>query len=155
MAGYVPRTGADFEFAVEQLRNDGSRTSPSARVAPPTRGFGADNDSAESLVRDDLGNIVVAGTSATVPNQAEFALARFTFNGKLDPAFAGGGITRVDIGSAGDTAQAVAIDPVSKRIVVGGYSGPQATPTGRWPATRACRGAQARSRRSRALRPPM
>ncbi len=50
-------------------------------------------------------------------------------NGQLDPAFAGGGITRADIGPAGDTAQAVAIDPVSKRIVVGGYDGSQATPT--------------------------
>lgn len=129
MAGYAQRTGADFEFAVEQLRNDGSPDITFGSGGAAYTGFGADDDSAESLVRDDLGNIVVAGTSATVPNQAEFALARFTFNGKLDPAFAGGGITRVDVGSAGDTAQAVAIDPVSKRIVVGGYSGPQATPS--------------------------
>jgi uncharacterized delta-60 repeat protein len=127
MAGYAQRTGADYEFAVQQLRNDGSPDISFGTSSVAYAGFGADFDTAEGLVRDDLGNIVVAGTSSSGANQDLFALARFTATGKLDPAFAGGGITRADIGPGGDTAQDVAIDPVSKRIVVGGYDGPQAT----------------------------
>ena len=126
MAGYAQRTGADYEFALQQLRNDGSPDISFGSSSVAYAGFGADSDTAEGLVRDDLGNIVVAGTSSAGANQDEFALARFTPNGKLDPAFAGGGITRADIGPLGDTAQDVALDPVSKRIVVGGYDGPQA-----------------------------
>jgi uncharacterized delta-60 repeat protein len=126
MAGYAQRTGAGYEFAVLQLRNDGSPDITFGSSGAAYAGFGADSDTAEGLVHDDLGNIVVAGTSSAGANQDEFALARFTPNGKLDPAFAGGGITRADIGPLGDTAQDVAIDPVSKRIVVGGYDGPQA-----------------------------
>lgn len=127
MTGYAQRTGANFEFAVQQLRNDGSPDISFGTSSVTYAGFGADSDTAEGLVRDDLGNIVVVGTSSAGGNPEEFALARFTPSGKLDPAFAGGGITRADIGPLGDTAQDVAIDPVSKRIVVGGYDGPQST----------------------------
>ena len=102
------------------------RTSPSARAARPTPA------SAPTPTRPRGSSTTTSGTSWSPgrlragANQDEFALARFTPNGKLDPAFAGGGITRADIGPLGDTAQDVAIDPVSKRIVVGGYDGPQA-----------------------------
>ncbi len=126
MAGYAQRTGADYEFALQQLRNDGSPDITFGSSSVAYAGFGADSDTAEGLVRDDNGNIVVAGTSSPGANQDEFALARFTPTGQLDPTFAGGGITRADIGPLGDTAQDVALDPVSKRIVVGGYDGPQA-----------------------------
>ena len=129
MAGYAQRTGAGYEFAVQRLRNDGHPDITFGSGGVAYTGFGADDDTAEGLVRDDLGNVIVAGTSSAGGNQGEFALARFTANGKLDQAFAGNGITRADIGPGEDTAQAVAIDPVSKRIVVGGYSGSQMTPS--------------------------
>ena len=128
MVGYAQRTGAGYEFAVQQLRNNGTPDITFGASGVAYAGFGPDDDSAVGVVRDDLGNIIVAGTSG-LGNQGLFALARFTANGKLDPAFAGGGITRADIGPAGDTATGVAIDPISKRIVVGGYDGLQATPS--------------------------
>jgi uncharacterized delta-60 repeat protein len=128
MVGYAQRTGAGFEFAVQQLRNNGTPDITFGTSGAAYAGFGPDDDSAAGVVRDDLGNIVVAGESG-VGSQDLFALARFTPNGKLDPAFAGGGITRADIGPSGDTAADVAIDPISKRIVVGGYVGSQATPS--------------------------
>jgi uncharacterized delta-60 repeat protein len=127
LAGYAERTGAGFEFAVLQLRNDGHPDLTFGSSGVTYAGFGADDDTAEGLVRDDLGNIVVAGTTTPGAAQEQFALARFTPNGKLDSTFAGGGITRADIGPLADTAQDVAIDPVSKRIVVGGYDGPFST----------------------------
>lgn len=128
MTGYAQRTGLDSEFAVLQLRNDGQPDLTFGSSGVAYAGFGDADDSAEGLVRDDLGNIVVAGT--TNPPGAgndEFGLARFTPAGKLDPTFAGGGITKADIGPLADIAQDVAIDPVSKRIVVGGYDGPFST----------------------------
>jgi uncharacterized delta-60 repeat protein len=134
LAGYAERTGADFEFALLQLRNDGHPDLTFGSSGVAYAGFGDDNDSAEGLVRDDLGNIVVTGTTTLGAAQDQFALARFTSVGKLDPTFAGGGITRADIGPLADTAQDVAIDPVTKRIVVGGYDGPFST--GDWALAR-------------------
>jgi uncharacterized delta-60 repeat protein len=127
MAGYAQRAGADYEFALQQLRNNGTPDIAFGTSSVAYAGFGTANDSAEGVVRDDLGNLVVAGTTSTGALKDEFALARFTPNGKLDPTFAGGGINKVDVGPSGDTVQDVAIDPISKRIVVGGYDGPQAT----------------------------
>jgi uncharacterized delta-60 repeat protein len=135
MAGYAQRTGADYEFAVLQLRNDGAPDITFGSSGAAYAGFGDAFDTAEGIVRDDLGNLVVAGT--TDPAGAlndQFALARFTPNGALDPTFAGGGITKSDVGPAADTVQDVAIDPVSKRIVVGGYDGPVST--GDWALAR-------------------
>ena len=62
MAGYAQRTGLDNEFAVLQLRNDGTPDITFGSSGAAYAGFGDDGDSAEGLVRDDLGNIVVAGT---------------------------------------------------------------------------------------------
>jgi uncharacterized delta-60 repeat protein len=134
LAGYAERTGAGFEFALLQLRNDGHPDLTFGSSGGAYAGFGADDDTAEGLVRDDVGKIVVAGTSTTGAAQGQFALARFTPNGQLDPSFAGGGITRADIGPLADTAQDVAIDQVTKRIVVGGYDGPFST--GDWALAR-------------------
>jgi uncharacterized delta-60 repeat protein len=122
LAGYAQRTGLDSEFTLLQLRNDGHPDitfGPSGSGGVAYVGFGSADDTAEGIARDDLGNLVVAGT--TRPPGAEqdaFAIARFTATGKLDLSFAG---------PADENGQDVAIDPVSKRIVVGGYDGPFAT----------------------------
>jgi uncharacterized delta-60 repeat protein len=123
MTGYAQRTGAGYEFAVLQLRNNGTPDLTFGSSGAAYAGFGPADDFAEGIVRDDLGNIIVAGTTGS-GTSAQFALARFSPAGKLDPSFAGGGITKADIGPLADNAQSVAIDPVSKRIVVGGYVGP-------------------------------
>jgi uncharacterized delta-60 repeat protein len=134
LAGYAQRAGAGYEFALLQLRNDGMPDLTFGSSGVAYAGFGSVDDTAEGLVRDDLGKIVVAGTTDQGAALDQFALARFTPAGQLDPTFAGGGINKVDVGQLADTAQDVAIDPVSKRIVVGGYDGPFST--GDWALAR-------------------
>ena len=135
LAGYAQRTGLDSEFTLLQLRNDGHPDITFGSSGVAYAGFGAADDSPEGIARDDLGNLVVAGTTRpTGAEQDEFALARFTANGHLDPSFAGGGITKTDAGPGNDLGQDVAIDPISKRIVVGGYVGMFST--GPWAVAR-------------------
>ena len=73
---------------------------------------------AVAIQRD--GKIVAAGDSF-VGHRLEFALARYTADGKLDPSFGRGGTVLTDFGSWGGGA-AVAIDAHGK-IVVAGESG--------------------------------
>jgi uncharacterized delta-60 repeat protein len=128
LAGRAQITGLESEFTLLQLRNDGHPDITFGSSGVAYAGFGAADDFAEGIARDDLGNLVVAGTTRPPGGeQDEFALARFTVSGHLDPSFAGGGITKSDAGPGDDLGQDVAIDPISKRIVVGGYVGPFAT----------------------------
>lgn len=75
------------------------------------------------------GDIVVAGTAATVINEAqEFALARFTSTGELDPAFGNGGLVTTTFSNpccdtAFMTLSSLLVQPDGK-IVVGGVAPP-------------------------------
>ncbi len=71
-------------------------------------------DSLRALVLQADGKLVAAGTTG-----ADFAVARFTAAGALDPAFGTGGIALADFGRSGDAARAVALDSTG-RIVAGG-----------------------------------
>jgi uncharacterized delta-60 repeat protein len=135
LAGYAERTGSGFDFALLQLRNDGAPDITFGSSGAAYAGLPGADDSAEGIVRDDLGNLVVAGTTSPPGGDPDrFALARFTVHGQLDSTFAGGGINQMDIGPGEETGQDVAIDPVTKRIVVGGYDGTFAT--GPWALAR-------------------
>ncbi len=73
-------------------------------------------DTGQGVAIQTDGKIVVAGSSG-----GNFALARYTAGGGLDPSFSGDGLQTTDFGSA-DGATAVAIQG-DGRIVVGGISG--------------------------------
>lgn len=80
-----------------------------------------DDASAFAVALDGQGRIVVGGTSTVRRNGfdvTDFALARYTADGALDPTFDGDGIATTDVGGFG-VASAVAIDG-SGRIVVAG-----------------------------------
>jgi len=91
-------------------------------------GTGADNGNGIALQSD--GKIVVVGT--TTPNTADgsdFAVARLTADGTLDPAFgAGTGKTTIEFdlnaGTGADVATGVAIQPDGKIVVVGAATTP-------------------------------
>jgi uncharacterized delta-60 repeat protein len=67
------------------------------------------------------GAIVAVGQTtvmASSPDGADFALARYTPDGKLDPGFGRGGIVTTDIGD-NDDALAVALQPDGRIVAVG------------------------------------
>ncbi len=68
------------------------------------------------------GKIVVAGHSAPSPGVSDFALARFTSDGSLDPSFGNQGHAIFDLSTI-DGGSKLAIQ-ADGRIVVAGYTGP-------------------------------
>jgi uncharacterized delta-60 repeat protein len=73
---------------------------------------------ATSIAIDSHGRIVVAGTRCSADfHNCDFTLARYRWNGNLDPSFGAGGKVITDFGKR-DMGEAVAID--SGRIVVAG-----------------------------------
>jgi uncharacterized delta-60 repeat protein len=77
-------------------------------------------DMAYGMAVQPDGRIVVAGFS-NVRGNYDFALARYSGDGKLDPTFGAGGTVLTDIDAAGsyDEARAVAIQPDGRILAVG------------------------------------
>ncbi|MGF6884395.1 putative delta-60 repeat protein [Nocardia sp. GAS34] len=83
--------------------------------------LGTKADHANAVALQSDGKIVVAGSTVNPdPAQGEnFVLVRYTADGKLDPSFGQGGKVSTDFGGKADDAQALAIEPDGKIIVVG------------------------------------
>jgi uncharacterized delta-60 repeat protein len=90
----------------------------SGKVTTP---IGANSDIARAVAIDPQGRVVVAGEGFEGLNDFDFALARYTAAGTLDPSFNGSGKATTDFGTGSDGAHAVAIDPAG-RIVAAGSS---------------------------------
>ena len=80
--------------------------------APGGHGFGSAN--AVAVQRND--RIVIAGSTG---QSANFGLARFRSNGKLDRSFGDEGTVRVDFGGAEETAEDLAVQDDGRILVVG------------------------------------
>ncbi len=68
------------------------------------------------------GRIVVAGFATRAGIDGDFAVVRYNPDGTLDPSFGTGGVVTTDLGTRGDDARAVVIQP-DGRIVVAGSAG--------------------------------
>ncbi len=88
----------------------------------PTRRQDTNRDQAQSLIEDNNGKIVVAGSainSATVQNH-EVAITRHNADGSLDTAFGGGdGVVTTDMSAGDDIGYEVKQDSNNKYVVVG------------------------------------
>ena len=85
-----------------------------------TTDFGGTYDWAHATVIQRDGAIVAAGES-NASGTHDFAVARYTAAGALDPSFGSGGLVATDFGKSDDRAFAVALQP-DGRIVVAGVS---------------------------------
>jgi uncharacterized delta-60 repeat protein len=65
------------------------------------------------------GKIVVAGFAFTSPIDSDFAVARYTPQGQLDPSFGNGGLVTTNLGTNSDDARAITIQPDGKIVVAG------------------------------------
>jgi uncharacterized delta-60 repeat protein len=117
VAGY---SGADF--AVVRYEFDGTLDPTFNGGAPVTTSIQGNSDTAHGVAVDSDGRIVVAGASLNPASTAyDFAVARYTEAGALDPLFGTGGTVVTPIGatSIGGLGLGVRLD-TSGRIVVGG-----------------------------------
>ena len=121
----APRASASASGAGER--------SARAEIGAGTLGFGADaatatdfegrEDDAHAVAVQDDGKLVVAGSSSA-PDQERvyFVLSRYLPDGRLDPAFGGGGTVVTDLASGDGGAEDVLIMG-DGRIVAAGYGG--------------------------------
>jgi uncharacterized delta-60 repeat protein len=86
-----------------------------------TTDFGG-NELATAMALQGDGKIVVVGYTGGA--DSDFALARFSPNGKLDTSFSGDGKQVTDLGGTADRAQGVALQGNGKIVVVG-FAGTQ------------------------------
>jgi uncharacterized delta-60 repeat protein len=76
-------------------------------------------DSANAVAVQPDGKIVVAGEAQRTLIDFDFAVARYNPDGTLDHSFGGDGIVTTDLGTQGDGATGVAIQPDGKIVATG------------------------------------
>ena len=77
-------------------------------------------DSANSVVIDGQGRIVVAGSARVGANQ-DIVVVRYIADGTLDASFGGDGVVTTSIGSVDDFGHSVALDSQGRIVVAGFY----------------------------------
>jgi uncharacterized delta-60 repeat protein len=127
VAGYSAPFGFDYDFTVVRLNADGSLDSSfdgSGIVIDDAGGIGT-ADTANALVIDAAGKIVVLGNSLDSGGGYDFSLARVETDGTPDASFGNAGYVTVDIGAASDSmGQRLAIDSAGRIVAIGSSLSP-------------------------------
>jgi uncharacterized delta-60 repeat protein len=113
----VGRSGFPSDFALARFNQNGSLDSGFSNDGKQTTDFGA-AEAAHGVAIAGDGKIVVGGGSG-----GDFALARYTVNGSLDPSFSGDGRQTTDFTGEG-AADAVALQGDGRIVAVGVGGGP-------------------------------
>ncbi|HEV3204891.1 MAG TPA: FG-GAP-like repeat-containing protein, partial [Gemmataceae bacterium] len=124
LAGYAEISAPNYDFAVARLRPDGSLDASFNGVGKQTVPFnlgGNMDDEATGLAVQPDGKIIVTGFAQVGFSSFNFAVARLTPNGSLDPSFNGGKYTvPFDLGGPSqDEAFGAAVQPDGKIVVAG------------------------------------
>lgn len=112
-------------FALARFNQDGSLDTTFDADGKLVTNFGSASANAYAIDIALDGKIVVAGDTRAGSN-TDFAVARYNFDGSLDPTFDGDGRLVSDLGSNSDGARAIAVQADGK-IVVGGAALPDGT----------------------------
>ncbi len=114
-------SGGNFQSTLARYSPDGSLdTTFGGGDGHVITALGTSSSSADDVLIDGNGNILVAGEGEDAGSQEHFALARFTSAGVLDTSFGGGdGIATTVIGPSSDLAKAVVQDGAGRYVVAG------------------------------------
>ncbi len=131
VAGFAEVGQGNFNFAVARLNPDGSPDTAfgsggKAHVAFALGGGTLNDDEATALAIEPDGRIVVIGFAQRGVTDYDFAIARLTANGSLDPSWNGTGKAVVPFnlgGSNDDRSYAVAVQPDGRIVAVGSAQG--------------------------------
>jgi uncharacterized delta-60 repeat protein len=107
--------GPNTDFAIARYNPDGSLDVSFGMGGRVTTDIGTFADSAAAVALQPDGKIVVVGSN----NNLDFVVVRYTGDGSLDTAFAGGGRLTTDFGGTMDAAAGVVLQPDGKIVVVG------------------------------------
>jgi uncharacterized delta-60 repeat protein len=126
LAGTANYFGRNSRFALARLTSDGS--------LDPT--FGGDGkvmtditpsyDALNGMALQPNGKIVVVGGVAAGPDNGKIAVARYRFDGSLDPTFGGDGMVFADPTPTYDDGLAIGVEADGQIVVAGGagFDGP-------------------------------
>jgi uncharacterized delta-60 repeat protein len=114
----------DYNFGLAQLLADGSLDTTfgaNGLVATPLSADPDDVSVATAMVLQPDGKVILAGILINIifPMKYDYALARYTTTGDLDPTFGTGGVVITDFGVAIETPQAAVLQPDGKLVVAG------------------------------------
>jgi uncharacterized delta-60 repeat protein len=133
VGGLAAVSGSRASFELIRYKSNGSLDTSFSGNGKLTTNFTARDDSVQGIVvRSDL-DIVAGGIAGSGGSNANFALAYYQPDGKLDPSFGGGdGKVMTDITAGYDAAWDLVIQPDDKVVAGGEVSGSG----GRFAATR-------------------
>lgn len=120
IAGYG-NAGTNYFFLMVRYNADGSLdtsfgTNGTGRV---TVSFGSYHDDEVNAIAFGSGNVLLAGSSTASGTDRDFAVARFTSSGALDPSYGSGGVATADVADRDSSGQAVTIQADGRIIVAG------------------------------------
>jgi len=124
VAGFtsLPTAGLGDDFVVFRFNTDGSLDSGFGSGGKVVTDFNGSTDRAQAVMVQPDGKIVAAGNAVlgtlTHADQ-DFALVRYLSDGTLDAAFGTGGKATLNITGITDIANAAALQPDGKIVVVG------------------------------------
>jgi uncharacterized delta-60 repeat protein len=127
VAGSANSTATGDDFALARYNADGSLDTSFGALGTgkvttdfaATTGSQPTTDDAYGMTIDSSGRIIAAGASYQGATGYDFAVARYTPAGTLDPTFGAGGKLTTDVAGANDFAGPVIATPEGKVIVAG------------------------------------
>jgi uncharacterized delta-60 repeat protein len=119
IGGYAFGPGSS-EFLVMRLNGIDGSLDPSFGTGGITRTpVGTSEDIANAMVRQPDGRIVLAGSAIAADGRRNFALARYTSAGVLDPGFGTGGLVTTPVGPSDDIAYSLILMPWGRLVAAG------------------------------------
>lgn len=123
-------TENNSNFVLARYNTDGTLDSTFSEDGKQTTGFTSDFSSAQSIMIQTDGKIVVAGyTGINYPFpfagllNSDFAIARYKTDGSLDSSFSGDGKQTIDFATGNDLANAVALQNDGSIVIAGTSNG--------------------------------
>ncbi|WP_068415428.1 Ig-like domain-containing protein [Planctomyces sp. SH-PL62] len=123
IGGNVSNAGTYADFAVVRLDPTGTLDATFGDGGYATTSFAVGGDRGFGLAVQPDGKILLAGESFGGNSTSNFAVARWTADGRLDPTFGSGGKVQTDVPGEFDQASGLALQADGKIVVAGSAGG--------------------------------
>jgi uncharacterized delta-60 repeat protein len=107
------------DFGIVRYRPDGTTDPGFGTGGIVTTDVLGAGDQANAVAVQPDGKIVVAGFATRAGIDGDFALVRYNADGSLDASFGANGVVTTDLGTSGDDARAIVIQPDGRIVVAG------------------------------------
>jgi len=118
-AGSTYNQATNYDFALVRYNSDGSLDATFGSNGKVTTSIAGGADEAFALVLQPDGKLVAAGYANQGATSNDFALARYSASGALDPTFGNGGIVTTPVIRGSDQIYALGLQPDGKLVAAG------------------------------------